>query len=138
MLLNRHRNLRKNVATELHSLGQTPAEVAARLSAAGVSGRPRDPRGCAVAVYLNAVVGADSDVESLAVPGSVVWMRPLRSRIPVCVRLPRSVRAFIAAFDAGAFPELGNRQVRRSRQTAQPAKGQLTPSQQTAQPAKGN
>ncbi len=111
MLLNRHRNSQENLATELHSLGQTPAEVAARLSAAGVSGRPRDPRGCAVAVYLNAVVGADSDVESLAVPGSVVWMRPLRSRIPVCVRLPRSVRAFIAAFDAGAFPELGNGQV---------------------------
>lgn len=85
----------------LADLGDTPRAVAAALRAAGITGRPesidRDP----VAYYLF----ANTDAADVAV-----------SREEICVwwpeggstsaATPEPVAAFIAGFDAGAYPAL--------------------------------
>lgn len=101
------RDLRIQIGQVLSSLGDDPAEVARRLEAAGVRGTPRDPRNCAIAVYLGAVVGADPRVRFLRVMPERVfvvassWWRP-----PVIVPLPEALREFIPGFDLHAYPAL--------------------------------
>ncbi|HLI16275.1 MAG TPA: hypothetical protein VKV23_09525 [Acidimicrobiales bacterium] len=91
----------------LAGLGRSAREVASSLEAAGVRATARDPEGCAVAVYLRAILGADERVRSLQVSESNVLIRPSpRWRLAVVVPLPQPVREFIAAFDAERFPTL--------------------------------
>ena len=91
----------------LDSLGGTPAEVADSLADLGVQGIPANSRGCAIAVYLDAVIAADSRVRGVKVCKSEVLVERIGwRRRSVVVTLPAPVRQFVAAFDARQFPTL--------------------------------
>jgi hypothetical protein len=107
----RNRQLRDQVGELLVGLGTNRSEVAASLCDAGVWGARNNPRCCAVASFLGAVLGADPRVRSLTtgqsqvkivVNGSLRFLPPTVVRIP----LPQPVRQFIVAFDRGMYPML--------------------------------
>jgi hypothetical protein len=99
--------LKKQIAGLLDDLGSDTHEVAGSLQAAGVHGTPRDAQGCAIAVFVGAVVAADARVHNVAVYNACLAIRgPGRWRRPIDVHLPAPVRAFIVAFDAERFPAL--------------------------------
>lgn len=103
----RRRQLATATAGLLRALGSTPQEVARSLESSGARGVPQDPRACAVASYLTAVVGADPGVRSLHVNRLTVDLRPEAWwQRRVTVALPPQVRRFVAAFDAMAYPRL--------------------------------
>jgi hypothetical protein len=102
------RELRAQVCQELRSLGASENEVAHRLEAAGVRGRPGNVEDCALAVYLSAVVGADPRVRA-------VYVAPVRVFVKVDhrwwwpwigVALTKPLRSFVARFDRRAYPAL--------------------------------
>lgn len=99
--------VRRQTDELLTALGDTPAQVAKSLADAGVRGVPSNSRGCAVAVYLGAVVAADDRVRGVKVCKSEVLIeRTGWWRRSVVVTLPTAVRQFIAAFDARSYPQL--------------------------------
>lgn len=112
--------IRKHTAQLLESLGTTQSQVAGSLLANDVHGTPSDPQGCAVAVYLKAVIGADPEVRSVhvsrsdAIIDTARWWRPR-----IVVRLPDSVRRFVAAFDERRYPELVRAEVPGGRHSLQ-------------------
>ncbi len=111
--------VRRQTAELLGTLGDTPSRVAATLAAAGVRGTPANSRECAIAVYLDAVVRADSRVRGVKVCKSEVLVeRTGWWRRSVVVPLPTAVRQFIAAFDARTFPELLRPEPARTRRAA--------------------
>lgn len=91
----------------LAGLGGTANDVAATLGAFGVRGQPADIHHCAIALYLNAVVGGDRYVRSVA-----VWNDRIRISFgrflgrPTEVPLSACLRDFIDRFDSLAYPEL--------------------------------
>ena len=91
----------------LASLGGNVDAVASTLEGAGVRGVSANPRDCAIAVYLGAVVGSDPQVRSVKVGRAEVVITPRRwwGR-SVVVPLTPAAREFVAAFDAGRFPGL--------------------------------
>lgn len=95
------REMRRLVA----SLGASRADVAVTLERHGVRAHPHE-RG-PVAYFLEAVIGADPDVKSVAVDGESV-VAELRAwwRSTTVVPLPAVVGEFTAAFDAGCYPRL--------------------------------
>lgn len=99
--------VRRQTEQLLGNLGASPGQVASTLVEGGVRGLPANSRDCAVAVYLGAVIGADSRVRGVKVCKSEVLIeRAGWWRRSVVVPLPTSVRQFIAAFDARTYPEL--------------------------------
>lgn len=112
MPTNRHwrRELRGNTAGVLGSLGGEPPEVARRLQSAGVQGTPGDPRDCAIAVYLSAIVTADPAIRAVKVTTDSVVISPARRwQPPIVVGLSEGLRTFVAGFDRRAYPELVRR-----------------------------
>jgi len=99
--------IREQARQLLRGLGEDADRVASALGTEGVRGKPHNPRGCAVAVYVGAVVAADPRVYSVSVDNARLHIRtrPRWAR-PIGVRLPPAVRQFIVAFDAGKFPAL--------------------------------
>jgi hypothetical protein len=109
MRTNRHwrRELRSETAGVLGSLGGDSPEVAEHLRSAGVQGTPGDPRDCAIAVFLSAVVTADPAVRTIKVTTDSVVVSPTRRwQLPVVVGLSEALRTFVAGFDRRAYPEL--------------------------------
>jgi hypothetical protein len=101
------RVIRQQTRQLLRGLGDNAEEVANSLAAEGVHGKPRSPQGCALAVYVTAVVGADNRISSVVVNDTHLSIRPAsRWSPPIVVRLPRTLREFISIFDAGRFPRL--------------------------------
>lgn len=99
--------VRRQAEALLGALGDSPGRVAGSLNDAGVRGLPANSRECAVAVYLGAVVAADSRVRGVKVCKSEVLVERVGWwRRSVVVPLPSAVRQFIAAFDARAYPSL--------------------------------
>jgi hypothetical protein len=122
-----HRQLKQQAGALLAELGRDPDEVAATLEAAGVRGDPRSNLSCAVALYLNASMGSDPRIRSVAVgPCTVLLdMAAPPGRRPagkLQVQLPKAVRRFVAAFDARQYPEV----------TRPPAAGADSPAPPTA------
>jgi hypothetical protein len=107
--------IRGAVSSLLAELGTSEGDVTRSLADAGVAGNRGDPRDCAVARYLNAIVGAEPDINSVSVGRSVVWMSRRGLRPAVRVSIPAPVRQFIMAFDAGIHPELEDRYRSRAR-----------------------
>ncbi|MDA8298305.1 MAG: hypothetical protein M0004_17305 [Actinomycetota bacterium] len=102
----------------LSDLGGSPGDIAHRLSALGVRGVPTDVNQCAIAVYLNAVVGADRHVHSLSVWNDRVRVTFGRILTQSCdVPLSSCLQEFIDRFDARSYPELV-RSVDRNEHTA--------------------
>ena len=102
------RELARDSADLLRTLGDDAATVAESLASAGVKGAPTDARQCALAVYFGAVMAGDPRVSGVRVfhdrlvigsPGRLFTRR-------VGVPLPSSVRTFIAGFDARHYPSL--------------------------------
>jgi hypothetical protein len=99
--------LKRNTEVLFKELGENSSEVARSLADAHISGQPESPTGCPVARFLNAVVGGDTGVSSVAVWRREVHIRPSRrfSR-PVVVVMPRALRDFVLQFDSLRFPQL--------------------------------
>ena len=101
------RALRAEVRQELRSLGASKDDVARRLEAAGVRGRPGKVADCALAVYLSAVVGSDPRVRTVRVlPSRVVIAPNTPWRRPLTVALPKALRRFVTDFDRHDYPLL--------------------------------
>lgn len=114
------RLLKKRTNGLLAGLGTSADEVARSLGQAGIEGIPRSNRSCAVALYVTAVMGGEPAVRSVAVgPCSLVInlvdRDDARPAGRLLVQLPKPVRQFVAAFDAGRFPG-----VQRERPTPSP------------------
>jgi hypothetical protein len=92
---------REGVAEALDALGHSPDLVAARLFHAGYLGAPGESTDCPVAVYLHAVITPRWPV-STGHGTATVYVNGARLDVP----LPGPVRAFIGAFDLGAYPFL--------------------------------
>jgi hypothetical protein len=76
-----------------------------------VQGVPKSNQACAIALYLRALMEADSGVRSVAIgPCSLVMeiITPPDGRPAgrLVVQLPKPVRRFVAAFDAQQYPML--------------------------------
>jgi hypothetical protein len=83
--------------------------VAASLHIAGVQGVQKSNQLCALALYLNALMGSDVRVRSVTVGHcslQINLVRPadLRPGGRLLVQLPKPVRQFVTAFDAGRYP----------------------------------
>jgi hypothetical protein len=105
------RRLKRQTNNLLSDLGHSPEEVAASLEAAGVRGVPKDNRSCAVALYLSAQMGSEAEVRAIKVGHcsmEITLVVPEGSRPAgrLHVQLPRPVRRFVAAFDAGRYPTI--------------------------------
>jgi len=99
--------LRTSLRELLVGLGSTGPEVAQTLRSAGIEGTKKSARDCALALYLRAVVTGDMRVGSVVVWGpTIVVHRTGGLRLPIRLAVPDAVRAFIAGFDQGYYPEL--------------------------------
>lgn len=103
------RRLKKQTNGLLAELGRSSEEVAASLHEVGIEGVPKSNRSCAIALYLQAVMGGEPEVRAVVVgPCSLVIQligpRDGRPGGRLLVQLPKPVRRFVAAFDAGQFP----------------------------------
>lgn len=98
--------LRKQVGELLTDLGRTGDEVAMRLRNSGVCGTPKDVHGCAIALYLNAILGTETGIRSIRVDRACVHLSAGRWMMPMSIPLPGAVRTFIQAFDRQLYPEL--------------------------------
>lgn len=98
--------LRHGVRDHVRALGDSPSEVARRLGTHGVRGVPGQASECAIARYLQAVVGSESTVKKVVVMERTLRVRRTGWRPPLVVRMPRGASAFVRAFDAGCYPEL--------------------------------
>ncbi|MGH9294242.1 MAG: hypothetical protein ACRD0B_02830 [Acidimicrobiales bacterium] len=90
----------------LVGLGGSPSKVAAHLDGLGVKGKPACLGGCPVARFLSAIVASEPRVRRVRVFRRVAVVSQKRGLPWVVVALPEPVRTFVAAFDAGVFPQL--------------------------------
>lgn len=97
---------RRQVGELLAGLGHTSGEVARRLAASGVRGKPRDAHSCAIALYLNAILGPEARIRSVRVDRTTVRVVAGRPSLPMSIKLPEAVRTFVRAFDERLYPEL--------------------------------
>jgi hypothetical protein len=101
------RDIRARTQAMLATLGETPVQIAASLERSGVRATPRSSGDCAIAVFLNAVLVADPNVEAVRVGGTEIILKPSsRWHRGVRIRLSEPLRDFVCSFDAGKFPEL--------------------------------
>jgi hypothetical protein len=101
------RELTTTIESFLSDLGDNATDVADCLRRERVQGLPRHSTKCAVAKYLNAVVGTEQQVQTLSVGNNKLLVRGPRwwsGRLRI--ELPVAVRQFIAAFDRYAYPDL--------------------------------
>ena len=99
------RTLRAQVSEALEALGPRASDVANSLAVAGVRGVSQETERCALAVYLNAVLGGERRIHRVVVRAEELEIGCPR-RPKVFMRYPPGVSAFIAAFDRGFFPNL--------------------------------
>ncbi len=103
------RQLKQETRSVLAGLGASADEVARSLASAGVNGVPKNNRSCAVAIYLNALMGSDRRVRSIKVGHCSLFIEMAsasgtRPAGRLQVQLPKPVRQFVAAFDAHSYP----------------------------------
>jgi hypothetical protein len=80
--------------------------VAEHLQDHGVIGETGNPDACALARYLNVVIGADPIVRAIRVHSQTVSVVLTRGCRIIRVSMPGAAREFVRAFDAGRFPAL--------------------------------
>lgn len=103
-------NLRRRTGQALAGLGSSASEVADRLRGYGVTGTPASLEGCALALFLQGLIGSEPRVSSILVMHSSVLIYPDRAMSwPIVVGLPRALRRFIEAFDRGLYTDLVRR-----------------------------
>lgn len=121
-----HRQLKKQVSALLAGLGRDADEVAESLEEAGVKGVPKSNRTCAIALYLNAAIGADPRIRSVAVGHCSLLVDlaappDFRHAGRLAVQLPKPVRRFVTAFDAQHYPKITRRTTEAPRTAVSPA-----------------
>jgi hypothetical protein len=90
----------------LVELGSDAGEVALSLEAVGVRGEPHSKLDCVIGEYLSVIIGSEKVVREVRVTRRTVVIGKYRGVRRALVRLPRPVREFVEAFDAGAYPSL--------------------------------
>jgi hypothetical protein len=100
------RSLRRSLEELVQGFGTTAEGVADSLSAFGVRGTPGDVTGCAIARYMQAVVGAEPSVSEVMVSEHKLRVTRRWGRFPITVNLPGAVTTFVREFDAGSYPQL--------------------------------
>ena len=100
------RQLRRSVRCYVRSMGGSPEAVARRLNDEGVKGLPGQVSECALARYLQAVIGSETSVRKVVVKEWSVRVFRIGRRLPSVTLLPGPAARFIRAFDAGSYPEL--------------------------------
>ncbi len=100
------RQLRRSVRCYVRSMGGSPEAVARRLNDEGVKGLPGQVSECALARYLQAVIGSEMSIRRVVVKEWTVRVFRIGHRLPSVTRLPGPAARFIRAFDAGCYPEL--------------------------------
>lgn len=98
--------LRMKTRQVLAGLGQSPGEVARYLDSLGVRGLRNNSECCAVAEFLSVIVASEPGVRGVRVFRRVAIVTRSNPLLFSVVRLPKSVRTFVLAFDAGAYPNL--------------------------------
>ncbi len=109
--MSQYRVLKKQTATLLRGLGETPDHVAETLQASGVRGVPKSNRSCAIALYLTALMASDRRVRSVMVGRcslriALAHEPDNRPAGHLTVQLPKPVRRFVTAFDARIYPAI--------------------------------
>ena len=100
-------NLHRRAEQALIGLGSSASEVAGRLRGYGVRGTPGSLEGCALALFLQGLIGTEPEVGPVVVMHSSVLIFPERTKNwPIVVGLPRALRRFIDGFDRGAYADL--------------------------------
>lgn len=95
----RQRLTKENVEASLQSLGNDKNEVAETLRRSQIQGSKSTSFSCPIARYVEDRFYAGHFV-------SVGLDRMVVERLDECVALPKAVRDFIKAFDAGEYPDL--------------------------------
>jgi hypothetical protein len=98
--------LRRSLEEHVQGFGTTAEGVADNLAALGVRGTPGDVTGCAIARYMQVVVGAEPSVSEVMVSEHKLRVTRKWGRFPITVSLPRAVTSFVREFDAGGYPQL--------------------------------
>jgi hypothetical protein len=101
--------LKRQSRALLVELGSSADEVFGSLESASVRGIPKDNRSCPVALYLSALMGSHPRVRAVKVGHCSVLIDTVASTDSrptgrLLVQLPKAVRRFVAAFDAGQYP----------------------------------
>ena len=96
------RRLAEEAQTILSDLGTSADEVATSFVKCGIRARAGNSSSDLLALYLNAVMGADWRVHSIEVAGHWAQIRAGRSQA-VVVELPEAVSRFMFMFDAWHF-----------------------------------
>ena len=101
------RSLRRRTGEALTGLGSSASDVACRLRGYGVTGTPGSLDECALALFLQGLIGTEPRVSSVVVlPSSVLVYTDREGSWPIVVELPRALRRFVEAFDRGIYTEL--------------------------------
>lgn len=100
------RSLRRSLEDLVQGFGTTADGVADNLAGLGVRGTPGDVTGCAIARYMQALVGAEPSVSEVMVSEHKLRVTRKWGRFPITVSLPRAVTSFVREFDAGGYPQL--------------------------------
>jgi hypothetical protein len=91
----------------LAALGEDSDEVASSLARSRVQGYCHQPRDCALARYLSAILAADPGVEQISVGHSELWVHgPHWWSLKAIFALPKPVRQFVRDFDEDRYPSL--------------------------------
>ena len=99
--------LRAQISALLEDLGPTAQAVADNLEAVGITGVPHSGSDCAVARYINAVVGPDNRLRKVAVGRYAVTVVGKRwCTLAVVAPIPEQLRHFIVRFDRHEYPKL--------------------------------
>lgn len=107
--------IKDKIIKTIENMGSTPDEIAAFLEGQGIKGVPHAPGACALAVYLNKVIGEPYFISVTAVieilgpkqlyemeGGSSAWMRTQLDHIPCSL----ATTLFVEKFDWSAYPQL--------------------------------
>ena len=105
------RDLRKAVRELLGSLGSDPGAIASSLTRLQVRGTPKSLNGCAMARYLQVVIGSEPTITHITISRRAAHLSRSGRHLDLTLKLPEAVSTFIASFDSGCYPQLLDRPV---------------------------
>jgi hypothetical protein len=103
------RDLRRAVEGFVVSLGSSPGAIATTLASLEVRGTPKSAGGCAIARYLQVMIGSEPTVTKVAVFNRNIQVSRSGRRLDLTISAPDAVTRFIRAFDSGCYPQLLDR-----------------------------
>jgi hypothetical protein len=100
------RDLRQAVEAFVGSLGSSPGAIATTLASLDVRGTPKSASGCAIARYLQVMIGSEPTVTKVAVFNRNIQISRSGRRLNLTISAPDTITRFIKAFDSGCYPQL--------------------------------